>query len=81
MTQANKRAFAGVEGDTATEEVVQLLDEGVEGIGRWDVIGRRIDEGFIPLGCRAIHETTRKENLVMAVGIGVHVGSQVLNKT
>ena len=77
MTQVDEGAFAGMESDAATKEVVQLLNEGVEGVRRGDMVGRWIGEGFIP---RTIHETTHKEDLVMVVGIGIHVGSQILNE-
>ena len=46
MTQADEGAFAGVESDPSTEEVVQLLNERIECVGSGDMVGRLVDEGL-----------------------------------
>ena len=69
-----------MESDPSTEEVVQLLNERIECVGSGDMVGRLVDEGLIPLTCRAIHKATRKQNLVVRIDVGIHIGSDILNE-
>ena len=60
MTQNIQRALPGLEGIAPSEKILELLNEGVDGVRRGKADGSGIDEGEIPLARKADEKTPRE---------------------
>ena len=58
MTQDIQSALPGLEGIALSEKILELLNEGVDGVRRGKADGGGVDEGEIPLAREADEKTT-----------------------